>query len=368
GIPVARNPTKPVRGFSRVKGSELEGQPDEPARLQGMNPSEMRRALRLGNFDAGRPEVQGLPAGHAQDAERAGGAGDRVGAPGRARISRGPRRENLEAESLQRVAREQRRRLAEDDVARGPSPPQRIVVHARQVVVNERIRVKKLERHGRLERVLREAFRPAGLGSREEKERPQPFAAREDAVAHRGDEGGWLGSLPGQDGEERALDIPASILEGRRQECAGLFSSHRSGSSPSSASSSSSSSRGSVTSASGVSFRTTSTRFSISSMRKRQKRESPTPSSNSSRLGSRPFSGASSSGRPSTPFSTHWFCDRAFVLLIWSPSRGCGRTPARGRAAPARRLRPRGSQRPSPAPPHLPSSRSRIRARERAAG
>ncbi len=179
-------------------------------------------------------EVESLPAGHPRDADRRRRPRDRARAPSRARVAGGPRREKLEAESLQRVAREQRRRFAEDDVARGPSPAQRIVVHARQVVVDERIRMEKLERRGRLEGVLREALLSAGVGSREEKERPQPLAAREDAVAHRRDEGGRLGSLPGQDGEERVLDVPASILEGRRHARAGLCSRHRSGSSPSS--------------------------------------------------------------------------------------------------------------------------------------
>src|SRR5450759_311702 len=295
GFPVTGYIAKPARVRTRVERPKLEGQADEPPRFQGMDATKQPGALGVLDRRARRREVEGLPAGHPLNTDRPGRPRHRARAPRRARVARWPRREELETERLQRIAREKRRRFTEDDVTRGPPAAQRVVVHAGQIVVNERVRVEKLERRGRLDRVVWKAVGPAGLGSREKQQRPQPLAAGKNAVSHRGDEIPGLRSLGRKDREERAFHVSPPALQSRRKMCGGLSLRHRFGSSPPSTSSSSSSSRGPVTSASGVSFRTTSTRFSISSMRPRQKRDNAMPSSKRTRLASSPFSGSSSS-------------------------------------------------------------------------
>ena len=91
--------------------------------------------------------------------------------------------EELEGEALQRVAREQRRGLVELDVAGGLAAPQHVVVHARQVVVDERVRMDQLDGgRGDLE--------PGRIGARhdargEDEHRPHALAAAERGVAHR---------------------------------------------------------------------------------------------------------------------------------------------------------------------------------------
>ena len=93
-------------------------------------------------------EVDRLPAGHAARARRRPRA-SRTRAPASGIALRA---EHGERQRLQRVAGEQRRRLAERDVAGRLAAAQRVVVHARQVVVDERIGVDQLDRGGRRHR------------------------------------------------------------------------------------------------------------------------------------------------------------------------------------------------------------------------
>ena len=111
---------------------------------QGAGLQAMHRLERIDRQRAaGRRQVDRLSARHAGDTRRLGQ--HRAGARG---VVAGAR-EHGERESLQRIAGEQRGRFAECDVARRPPTAHRVVVHARQVVVHQRIRVDQLDRGGR---------------------------------------------------------------------------------------------------------------------------------------------------------------------------------------------------------------------------
>ena len=58
-------------------------------------------------------------------------------------------RQQLESQCLQAVANEQGRRFVVLDVAGRPPAPQHVVVHARQIVVDQRIGVDQLDGAGR---------------------------------------------------------------------------------------------------------------------------------------------------------------------------------------------------------------------------
>ena len=73
----------------------------------------------------------------------------------------------------QPVAGQDRRRLVERLVAGRPAAPQVVVVHRRQVVVDQRIGVHHLQRTGRRQRRLRLA--PARLGRHQAEHRPEPL-------------------------------------------------------------------------------------------------------------------------------------------------------------------------------------------------
>ena len=92
-------------------------------------------------------------------------------------------RQDLERERLHGVAREHRLGDAEADVDGRLAAPQDVVVHARQVVVDERIGVDQLDRAGGTERRAMLAMDRVGRG--EDEQRPQALAAVENGVAHR---------------------------------------------------------------------------------------------------------------------------------------------------------------------------------------
>ena len=73
-------------------------------------------------------------------------AGDRV------IVGRRLAREQRERLGLQAVAGEDGDAVAVDDVQRRPPAPQRVVVHRRQIVVNQRVGVNQLDRAGRRQR------------------------------------------------------------------------------------------------------------------------------------------------------------------------------------------------------------------------
>jgi hypothetical protein len=111
-------------------------------------------------------------------------------------------RQDLERERLHRVAGEHRLGDAVADVDRRLAAPEDIVVHARQIVVDERIGVDQLDRAGGTERGAVIAVDRVGGGEHEQ--RPQPLAAVEDGIAHRIAEASR--GIGGNAGVERRLD------------------------------------------------------------------------------------------------------------------------------------------------------------------
>jgi len=131
-----------------------------------------------------RPDIQRLPPHHTRGAR---GQSDLLN-DGQAPLRRqadffrpGQEREGFRQE---RVAREDRRRLAEHFVAGGFAAAEVVVVHRRQVVVDQGIRVDQLQRAG--DRHHRRQVPAAGFRRGQAKNRTDPFAPGENAVVHGG--------------------------------------------------------------------------------------------------------------------------------------------------------------------------------------
>jgi hypothetical protein len=95
-------------------------------------------------------------------------------------------REDFERQRQQRVPGEDRRRLVEGAVDGRPAAAQVVVVHRRQVVVNQRIAVPAFDRRPDPPRAV--ALGAEGARGLDDQERPQPLAAAENGVAHRLDQ------------------------------------------------------------------------------------------------------------------------------------------------------------------------------------
>ncbi len=151
---------------------------DERAGLQDVHVLELGECESL----AHRVQVDGLPARHAARAARGGEELDHL------QLRVGPLREavvgeELEGEALQRVARKQCRGLVEFHVAGGLAAPQHVVVHARKVVVDERVGVDHLDRgRGDLEAL---GIGLAHLSRGVDQHRPHALSAPQRRVAHR---------------------------------------------------------------------------------------------------------------------------------------------------------------------------------------
>src|SRR4051812_1772840 len=150
----------------------LDGDADQPARLELVQPPQVVHAP--GDVDV-------LAADHPVDPGGRGELGDRgkqvrgLGALGGEHVA-----ERLGVEA---VAGEDRHVLAVDLVVRRAPAAQVVVVHRRQVVVDERVGVDQLERRRERQHVARVAAdRTRG---RQGEHRPDALAAREQAVAHR---------------------------------------------------------------------------------------------------------------------------------------------------------------------------------------
>ena len=94
--------------------------------------------------------------------------------------------QHLEGERLQGVAGEDGGRLVEGAVHRRLAAAKVVVVHAGQVVMDQRIAVQKLDRRAGAQRPLARA--PEQAGGLDGEERAQPLAAAEHRVPHGGDE------------------------------------------------------------------------------------------------------------------------------------------------------------------------------------
>ena len=136
----------------------------EPAHVLGLAADEQARARRHGELER-------------QVAEQGGAVAVAAG-------------EELEGERDQRVAREQGGRLVEGLVAGRSAAPQVGVVHARQVVMDQGVRMDALERDGGGAGV---AGRVEGARRRQGDHGPEAFAAGLQRVAHRGVEPGRAG-------------------------------------------------------------------------------------------------------------------------------------------------------------------------------
>ena len=95
------------------------------------------------------------------------------------------RQQVREGERLQPVAHQHRRRLAVDLVDGRPAAPQVVVVHARQVVVDQRVGVDQLQgdREADRQRAVG-GVAAAGLAAGQHQRRAQPLAAAHQRVAH----------------------------------------------------------------------------------------------------------------------------------------------------------------------------------------
>ena len=90
--------------------------------------------------------------------------------------------QHLEGEGLQRVPGQHGHRLSKSDVDTGAPPALRVVIHAGQVVVDERIRVDQFDRRRRRKGLLRRS--PHRFRRCHRQQRPEPLAARKNEVPH----------------------------------------------------------------------------------------------------------------------------------------------------------------------------------------
>ncbi len=185
-------------GTIRAHPAETDGTAEQRARLAFVDVAELgdREVLALA-FEVG--DLAG------DELERSGGLRDleHQVAMGVARPSFGPGR-HLEGLGEQRVAREHRDALAEDHVVRRLAATEIVVVHRRQVVVDERIGVDALDGAGQGHG--RGIGAAAGLGRREDERRAHALAAGEDRVAHRLVDRRRLGRRLRQEPVERGID------------------------------------------------------------------------------------------------------------------------------------------------------------------
>ncbi len=127
---------------------------------------------------ADRSQVDGLTAGHAARAAGVGEQGDHFELALTERLAG----QQFEGQCLQAVADQQRGRFVVFNVAGRPAAAQHVVVHARQVVVHQRVGVDQLDRAGDdIEFVRGGAGQFAGG---EGEQRPHTLAAAECGVAH----------------------------------------------------------------------------------------------------------------------------------------------------------------------------------------
>ena len=117
---------------------------------------------------------------------------------------------DIEGDSQQRVAGEDRGRLVEGLVDGRPPAADIVVIHRRQVVVDEAVGMDAFERRrGRDHSAALGAEQPGRL---DQQERPEALAAAEHGIAHRRDEA----SRPG------ALARPPAIADSRRSSAASV--------------------------------------------------------------------------------------------------------------------------------------------------
>jgi hypothetical protein len=134
-----------------------------------------------------RGEVEELATDHAPQPGGPGEPQDELGPDGAVRI--GPRiRQDLEGEGLEGIARQDGRCFVEGPVDGRPATAEIIVVHGRQVVVDQGIAVQQLDGAPGPQASPGPGSQEAGRLERQEG--PQPLAAAQDRVPHGGGEPG----------------------------------------------------------------------------------------------------------------------------------------------------------------------------------
>jgi hypothetical protein len=120
--------------------------------------------------------------------------------------------QHLEGAGEQRVTGQNGGRLVEGAMAGGLAATKIVIIHRRQVVMNQRIGVQHLDRG----RDSRGTGRRHGENMRHlhHQEAAQPLAAAEDGVAHRLDQPLLLPIRQGQQNIERVLDLLRPLLHG----------------------------------------------------------------------------------------------------------------------------------------------------------
>ncbi len=140
------------------------------------------------------------PGGLGQDGATGRGHGGRLHAVG----------QRLEGQRQQGIARQNRRRLVELLVTRGPAAAQVVVIHRRQIVVDQRIGMDHFDRtrggHGRFD------VASAGLRRQQHEHRTQPLAWGQKAVAHRLAEPRGAAIVQLRLGIERGINLRAKLL------------------------------------------------------------------------------------------------------------------------------------------------------------
>ena len=104
--------------------------------------------------------------------------------------------QDVEGQRLQRITGQDGAGLAECLVAAGLATAQIIIIHRRQVVVDQRIGVNELDCAGRAIQNLTPA--PDGLAAGIDQRRPDAFAAVEYRIAHGPVQAGRVGRSRGQ--------------------------------------------------------------------------------------------------------------------------------------------------------------------------
>ena len=156
----------------------------ELIRTKKLSPVEYMGAL-LERITALEPKVNAFAHLAADQAAAAGGIGEfadeRVGEGGLRGVALG---EETEGVGEERVAGEEGGGFVELFVRRGPAAAQVVVIHARKVVVDERVGVDALDGDGGGQGVGRTVAEQLGGG--EDEDGAEAFAAGFEAVAHRG--------------------------------------------------------------------------------------------------------------------------------------------------------------------------------------
>ncbi len=130
-----------------------------------------------------RRKVEHLAARHAAEARGAGKTQDEFGPHGPVRIRRRVG-QDLEGQRLQRVAGQNGGGLVEGDVHRRPVAAQIVVVHGREIVMDEGIAVQEFDGRSRSDGAAPgKAEQPRGF---DDQEGPQSLAAAENGVTHGG--------------------------------------------------------------------------------------------------------------------------------------------------------------------------------------